>query len=112
MTNNNKYSLISFQSSHHAIRGERIAEDAIASCECECGDKTNDKIDNKAVRLIPLPSEISAGCGLVLQLPFPLLHRVLDVFKTEGIAFEDIFIVECTGAEKAYKKFSLERVCT
>jgi len=108
MTNNNNccdnnYVLVSFQSSHHAIRGEKVAEGAVASVEYKIEGTTNDKV----VRLIPLPPEISAGCGLVLQLPFPLLQTVLTVFKATGIAFEDVFIVEL-GEKKTYTKLSLE----
>ncbi len=97
----NKYVLVSFQSSHHAIRGEKVAEGAVSSIACE-GEN-----NEKTARLIPLPPEISAGCGLVLQLPFSLLQTVLDVFKNESIAFEDIFVVECEK-KKTYTKLALE----
>ena len=99
---NEKYVLISFQSSHHAIRGEKVAETAIANFDCTLNENTGDKV----TRLIPLPPKISAGCGLVLQLPFALLQVVLEVFKSEAIAFEDIFIVE---SDKTYRKLSQKR---
>lgn len=100
---NNKYVLVSFQSSHHAIRGEKVAESAVKDIVYQIEQAK----DEKSVRLIPLPPEISAGCGLVLQLPFLFLQTVLDVFKADSIAFEDIFVVEC-GEKKTYTKFLLE----
>ena len=99
----NKYVLISFQSSHHAIYGEKVAESATESMNC----KIDDEQGERRVRLIPLPPEISAGCGLVLKLPFSFLQGILDVFKSESIAFEDIFVVEC-NAGRSYTKLSLE----
>ena len=102
-TNNDKYVLVSFQSSHHAIRGEKEAGVVATNANCKVDEKTN----NKLVRLIPLPPEISAGCGLVLQLPFSLLQSTLDTFKSEAIAFEDVFIVEC-GEKKTYTQLPLE----
>ena len=103
LDSDDKYVLVSFQSSHHAIRGEKMAESAVEHSPCKMGTEGSDKV----VRLIPLPPQISAGCGLVLKLPFSLLQTVLDVFNAEGIAFEDVFIVEC-DIEKVYTKLSLK----
>ena len=99
----NKYVLVSFQSSHHAIRGEKVAEGAIT----DIISHTNKDASEKLSRLVPLPPEISAGCGLVLRLPFSMLQAVLQVFSDEDIAFEDVFIVECEKT-KTYTKLSLD----
>ncbi|MGP1520700.1 MAG: DUF3343 domain-containing protein [Treponema sp.] len=81
------YFIISFPSTHHAMAGERIA---MSVCK------------NKEARLIPIPPEVSAGCGLALKLSPNVLLSVLDTLKKEGIQLESVFFVECSNGKKTY----------
>ncbi|EHI55308.1 hypothetical protein HMPREF9333_01444 [Johnsonella ignava ATCC 51276] len=44
-------------------------------------------------RLIPLPSEISAGCGMSWSSPPDLSEEIEEILKTEGIRYENIYTV-------------------
>ncbi|MGP1439039.1 MAG: DUF3343 domain-containing protein [Treponema sp.] len=87
MCKKSDYSIISFPSTHHAMAGEKVAESV-----CE----------NKEARLIPIPPEVSAGCGLALKLPSNMLEPVRKALKEEGIQVEGAFIVQCENEKKTY----------
>ena len=89
MCNESDYSIISFPSTHHAMAGEKIAEGV-----CK----------NKETRLIPIPPEVSAGCGLALKLPYDITELVLDTLMKEGIQVEGVFLVQCLDGKKIYTK--------
>ncbi len=69
--------LISFSSTHSAMEAEITCEDNKLSC-----------------RLIPLPSEISAGCGLSLKCEVDDINTVTKPLQEAEIPFDDIFIRE------------------
>ena len=92
MSSESDYSLISFVSSHHAIRAEGVAT------PCVKGEKP---------RLIPTPPEVSAGCGLVLKLPICAVEEVIKAFRCERIEFESVFFVKCEGNTKTDQQKSL-----
>ena len=89
MCNESGYSIISFPSTHHAMAGEKIAEGV-----CK----------NKEARLIPIPPEVSAGCGLALKLPSSILELVLDTLMKEGIQIEGAFFVHLSDGKKTYTR--------
>lgn len=89
----NNYCIISFPSSHHAIRGERVAEEAYNGKLCGDECKKNE-VEKQKLRLIPTPPEVSAGCGLVLRLPQNALDCALTAFKEEEIEIEEVFFIE------------------
>ena len=95
----NNYCIISFPSSHHAIRGEKVAEGA---CGGERDTKEISTSSAKVLRLIPTPPEVSAGCGLVLRLPQGALNCAFTAFKAKGIEYEEVFSIEETNANKVY----------
>ena len=74
------YGVFSFSSSHHAIAAEAVTADALTASGEVSNDEaleTSGDFSSSAssaieglteARLIPLPPEISAGCGLVLRV--------------------------------------------
>lgn len=84
---NDDYFIISFPSTHHAMAGEKMAENV-----CK----------NKEARLIPIPPEVSAGCGLALKLSSNVLSDVLDALKQEGVQIEGVFLVQIINEKKIY----------
>lgn len=66
--------LYTFSSSHAAMEAE-------LTCEQE----------GLPLRLIPLPSTISAGCGLALLLSFDLQPQVTALLIKSSIPFEAIY---------------------
>lgn len=89
MCSENDYSLVSFPSTHHAMAGEKIAESV-----CK----------EKEARLIPIPPEVSAGCGLALKLPSNMLELVLEALRKEGIQLEGAFFVHLSDGKKTYTR--------
>jgi len=69
-----KYSVISFKSTHDAIKGETLI-----------------KREGTEGRLIPLPPEVSAGCGLALRLDPKDLEAVTSLFDAEGVKYDGIY---------------------
>ncbi len=87
MKENDDYALLSFPSTHHAIAGEKVVE----ACNVEA-------------RLVPLPPQISAGCGLVLQVKGKDVENVLSIFSKENLLYEDVFLVAQENGKKVYTK--------
>ena len=46
------------------------------------------------VRMIPIPSEVSAGCGLAWCVPAEERGALLDAFESGGLAYEAVHEVE------------------
>lgn len=47
-----------------------------------------------AGRLIPLPSEISAGCGLAWKCELTMRREMLDFMQTENLHWEMLYELE------------------
>lgn len=90
---NDEYFIVSFPSTHHAMAGEKIA---VNVCK------------NKESRLIPIPPEVSAGCGLALKLSSSVLTIMLDTLKQEGIQMEEVFLVQTSDGKKTYTKENID----
>ncbi len=84
--NNFQYILILFQSTHHAIKAERIFA------------KTG-----LNYRVIPVPQEISADCGSSLRTQE--LKKALQLIRENQIKTAGIYEVYATTDELRYKKY-------
>ena len=89
MSSSIEYFIISFPSTHHAIAGEKVAEMASKA---------------KGLRLVPIPPDVSAGCGLALNVPSSELTDVLQAFRENNIGYQDIFEVLYADNRKTYQK--------
>ena len=82
-----QFILITFKNTHDAMKAEKCI---------------NEKIE--ALRLIPIPSEISAGCGLSLKMDAEYLHEAkIELAKAE-LSFSNIYEVKKTGLKKEIKQ--------
>lgn len=75
MINRTHYGILSFSSSQAAGQAELTMEEKV-----EC-------------RLIPLPPQLSKGCGLVLQFPWSEVILLSEYVKEKGIQHEGIYEV-------------------
>lgn len=66
--------LITFHSSHAAMEAELLGEEAGFSC-----------------RLVPLPPDISAGCGLVLMCGEAEVEGVLALLLNHAVPVEEVY---------------------
>lgn len=81
------YVVMSFKTTHDAIRGESLV-----------------KKENIDARLIPLPPEISAGCGLALRLLAEDKDRIKSIFNKGEVSIDGYFsMVKENGKRKVEK---------
>jgi hypothetical protein len=66
--------LVTFFSSHYALR----AESALRAVPIQC-------------MLVPGPKELSPNCGVALRFPLAEKGRVIEVFASRKVKYENIF---------------------
>lgn len=82
------YYIITFNSTHHAIASEQRLQSA-----------------GLAVRIIPVPTQVTADCGLALRFSaedFPGIHSLM-----ENIPGTTFYNVHCEGRKKTIYPVSL-----
>jgi len=78
--------VITFQSSHQAIKAERKF-------------MKNHKID-----LIPTPREISSECGFSLKISETELSAILDLLNEQSLKYANIYSLTVHKGEKRYEE--------
>lgn len=110
------YGVFSFSSSHHAIAAEAVTSDAvIASGEVSNGEalETSSEFSsasNKGLieaRLIPLPPEISAGCGLVLRVNEEGIKMASRLLSEAEIPYTGIYLLKIETNKRFVEKYDL-----
>lgn len=86
---NEIFGVFSFSSSHYAIAAE------VAAKGCE------------EARLIPLPPEISAGCGLVLRVNESGIKNTAELLKEAEIPYEEIYTLRIENTKRFAEKYDL-----
>ncbi|MBQ7612073.1 MAG: DUF3343 domain-containing protein [Spirochaetaceae bacterium] len=67
------YAIFLFPNTHFAIQAERVA---------------HKHFPERGIRLIPLPPEVSAGCGMVLRTAYEDASQVLHLLHDENVSIE------------------------
>ena len=110
------YGVFSFSSSHHAIAAEAVTADAVtASGEVSNGEalETSSEFSsalNKGLteaRLIPLPPEISAGCGLVLRVNEEGIKMASRLLSEAEIPYTGIYLLKIETNKRFVEKYDL-----
>lgn len=78
--------LITFDSTHHALRGEQILEQAQLGPD-----------------IIPTPREITASCGLSLSLPASLIEQAILLLRAGNVEFRAVYDQLIVGGVKSYQ---------
>lgn len=86
--NDNTFYVITFNSTHHAIKGEKIL--------------LNKGLD---IRTIPTPREITASCGLSIKFSSELLKEVKSIVEENKLDIKGIFEIKKNLTEKKVRKF-------
>ncbi len=81
--NKSTFALITFANSHLVLKGEKALE--------------NESMD---IKVIPLPSEISAGCGLSIMCDINLVKNHTDILDKNNIQYKKIYKVVKNGLDK------------
>ena len=110
------YGVFSFSSSHHAIAAEAVTADAvIASGEVSNGEalETSGDFSSAAIeglteaRLIPLPPEISAGCGLVLRVNEEGIKEASRLLSEAEIPYTGTYLLKIETNKRFVEKYDL-----
>ena len=110
------YGVFSFSSSHHAIAAEAITADALtASAEVSDAEalETSGDFSSAAgeslteARLIPLPPEISAGCGLVLRVNEEGIKMASRLLSEAEIPYTGIYLLKIEKNKRFVEKYDL-----
>ncbi|MDN6626210.1 MAG: DUF3343 domain-containing protein [Pisciglobus halotolerans] len=78
------YAIVAFPTSQAAAAAEIHVSDSAFDC-----------------RLIPMPEQIAAGCGLVLQLPVEDVKAVQSILEKNRIAVDEYYEVHFINRKKS-----------
>ncbi len=110
------YGVFSFSSSHHAIAAEAVTADALtASGEVSDAEalETSGDFSSAAIeglteaRLIPLPPEISAGCGLVLRVNEEGIKMTSRLLSEAEIPYTGTYLLKIETNKRFVEKYDL-----
>ncbi|NLB91075.1 MAG: DUF3343 domain-containing protein [Clostridiales bacterium] len=86
MINRKEENIITFSNTHFAISGEK----ALLTAEIP-------------VRVMGLPAQIKAGCGLCLRVGPHMLEKALKVLAEKEIMYEDCYLKTVDKGETTYR---------
>lgn len=110
------YGVFSFSSSHHAIAAEAVTADALTALgevsDAEAletsGDFSSAAIEGLTeARLIPLPPEISAGCGLVLRVNEEGIKEASRLLSEAEIPYTGTYLLKIETNKRFVEKYDL-----
>lgn len=103
------YGVFSFSSSHHAIAAEAVTADAVtASGEVSNGEALETSSERLTeARLIPLPPEISAGCGLVLRVNEEGIKMTSRLLTEAEIPYTGTYLLKIETNKRFVEKYDL-----
>ena len=110
------YGVFSFSSSHHAIAAEAITSgEVMASAEVsnaaalETSGDFSSAVSERLTeaRLIPLPPEISAGCGLVLRVNEEGIKMASYLLSEAEIPYTGIYLLKIETNKRFVEKYDL-----
>ncbi|WP_024467627.1 DUF3343 domain-containing protein [Treponema pedis] len=87
--NTEVFAVFSFSSSHYAIAAELAVK------------------GKEEARLIPLPPEISAGCGLVLRVKEDAVKNTAELLNGAEIPYEEIYKLTVENKKRIAEKYDL-----
>jgi len=82
-----EFNVISFESTHMAIKSEKLLLDIGLN-----------------IRIIPVPREITASCGLALKINIDDFIEVKKLLEKNKIDFLGVYIVRKKGLKKEIEK--------
>lgn len=83
MKKTEEFNLISFESTHMAIKSEKLLKEV-----------------DLDIRIIPVPREITSSCGLSLRINPKDYKRSREILDENKIEFSGCYIVKKTGLKK------------
>ncbi|MFW5873276.1 MAG: DUF3343 domain-containing protein [Halanaerobiaceae bacterium] len=84
---NNEYGLISFATTHHALKSEKLLKDK-----------------NFSVEMRPIPPSISADCGFGIEFDLDKIDEIKEIFKKNTVQTEGYYHIIKHDNKKSIKK--------
>ncbi len=81
---NEDYGVVTFNSTHHAISGEKIFKE-----------------NNIPFKTIPTPREITLSCGLSILFALEDQDKVQELYNKEILSIKGVYRYEIRGKEKS-----------
>ena len=78
-----EYNVISFESTHMAIKSEKLLLEK-----------------QMEIRIIPVPREITASCGLALRVDLDKFERVKKILEKNSIEISGCYSIKQIGLKK------------
>lgn len=85
--NNSNFYVIAFDSTHHAIKGEKIL-----------------KSEGFNIKTIPTPREITASCGLSIKLDVENIDDVKKTIESNELGIKGLFEISINENGRTAKK--------
>jgi len=83
MKKEEEFNLISFESTHMAIKSEKLLKEA-----------------NLDIRIIPVPREITSSCGLSLRINPIDYKKTREILDENKIIFSGCYLIKKVGFKK------------
>jgi len=83
----NEFGIITFQSTHHAMRAEKVLT--------EEGIKT---------KTIPTPRDISLSCGLAIRVAFEDLETIMELKRSGKLDYKELHHLQTVDGKRALRK--------
>ncbi len=79
--NKSTFALFTFANSHLVLKSEKALE-------------------NEDIRVIPLPTEISSGCGLSIKCELDNKENIINILNNNSIPFKKVYKITKEGIKK------------
>lgn len=86
----NIFALITFANSHLVLKAEKTLEES-----------------NQKIKVIPLPTEISTGCGISIMCDMKDLQNITYILNKNNIAFKKTYKVIKNGLDKKINEINI-----
>ncbi|WP_409228430.1 DUF3343 domain-containing protein [Gudongella sp. SC589] len=83
----NEFGILTFQSTHHAMRAERIL--------------TEEGIITKT---IPTPRDITLSCGLAIRIAIDDLEKVMELKRSGKLEYKELHHLQTVDGKRALRK--------
>jgi hypothetical protein len=87
MERDNTFLILTFDSTHHAMRAESILKD-----------------NDLSIKTIPTPRDITLSCGLAIRVNIADKDRIVKMYEDKILDFKNLYEITILNNERVLKK--------
>ncbi len=87
--NKTTFALFTFANSHLVLKAEKTLE-------------------NQDIKVIPLPSEISTGCGLSIMCDLDNVENIISILSNTEVPYKKVYKVAKDGLQKHIEEINIK----